>query len=201
MAASRPMVSVQGADGGSGSGQLTLPAVFTAPIRPDIVQQVYRGSVKSARLIISCDRLCYYSHDAWVCETEADRCMCTELVMRSVCRKTVAVLTADTLLLCRSTLTWPRTRGSHMQSSLRQACRVVQSRGEQGVQCPVSPVCQVEELTGQDREHLEICVEEDACLPPPRPGEGGTERSTSTRRGAFLTVMSPSLHQNAAPTC
>ena len=40
MAASRPMVSVQGAEDGS-SGQANLPAVFTAPIRPDIVQSVH----------------------------------------------------------------------------------------------------------------------------------------------------------------
>ena len=36
MAASRPMVSVQG----EASEQAHLPAVFTAPIRQDVVQQV-----------------------------------------------------------------------------------------------------------------------------------------------------------------
>lgn len=40
MAASRPMVTVQTFDGEAESAQLTLPAVFTAPIRLDIVQQV-----------------------------------------------------------------------------------------------------------------------------------------------------------------
>ena len=39
MAASRPMVTIQSLDGDS-SEQLALPAVFTAPIRADIVQQV-----------------------------------------------------------------------------------------------------------------------------------------------------------------
>ena len=39
MAATRPMVTIQSLDGDS-SEQLALPAVFTAPIRPDIVQQV-----------------------------------------------------------------------------------------------------------------------------------------------------------------
>ena len=40
MAASRPLVSIQSVDGDSSSAQLSLPAVFTAPIRADIVQQV-----------------------------------------------------------------------------------------------------------------------------------------------------------------
>ena len=39
MAASRPLVTVQGLDG-TASGQTALPAVFTAPIRPDVVLQV-----------------------------------------------------------------------------------------------------------------------------------------------------------------
>jgi hypothetical protein len=37
--AARPLVGVQGADGES-AGQTKLPAVFTAPIRPDVVQEV-----------------------------------------------------------------------------------------------------------------------------------------------------------------
>lgn len=41
MAASRPLVTVQGLDG-TASGQTALPAVFTAPIRPDVVLQVGR---------------------------------------------------------------------------------------------------------------------------------------------------------------
>jgi large subunit ribosomal protein L4e len=37
--AARPLVGVQGADGET-TGQTKLPAVFSAPIRPDVVQQV-----------------------------------------------------------------------------------------------------------------------------------------------------------------
>lgn len=37
--AARPLVTVQGADG-EPAGQVTLPAVFSAPIRPDVVLQV-----------------------------------------------------------------------------------------------------------------------------------------------------------------
>jgi large subunit ribosomal protein L4e len=35
---SRPVVTVHGADGAAGKDTLTLPNVFKAPIRPDIVQ-------------------------------------------------------------------------------------------------------------------------------------------------------------------
>jgi large subunit ribosomal protein L4e len=48
MAASRPLVSVQGLDG-EAAEQTTLPAVFTAPIRPDIIRQVHTGLAKNAR--------------------------------------------------------------------------------------------------------------------------------------------------------
>ncbi len=37
--AARPLVSVQSTDG-EPAGQTTLPAVFSAPIRPDVVLQV-----------------------------------------------------------------------------------------------------------------------------------------------------------------
>ena len=55
MAASRPLVSVQSVDGSSSSSQLTLPAVFTAPIRPDIVQQVglnYQAYASGDRILL-----------------------------------------------------------------------------------------------------------------------------------------------------
>ena len=48
MAAARPMVSVQ-AVGGDQPEQVTLPAVFTAPIRPDIIVQVHTGLNKNKR--------------------------------------------------------------------------------------------------------------------------------------------------------
>lgn len=40
MAAARPLVSIQSLDGEASKEQLALPAVFTAPIRLDIVQKV-----------------------------------------------------------------------------------------------------------------------------------------------------------------
>ena len=47
-AASRPLVAIQSIDEGS-SEQANLPAVFTAPIRPDIVRQVHTGLAKNKR--------------------------------------------------------------------------------------------------------------------------------------------------------
>lgn len=38
--AARPTVNVRGIDGAA-SGSLPLPAVFTAPIRPDVVQAIH----------------------------------------------------------------------------------------------------------------------------------------------------------------
>lgn len=48
MAAARPLVSVQGLDG-SAAEQTALPAVFTAPIRPDIVRTVHTNMAKNHR--------------------------------------------------------------------------------------------------------------------------------------------------------
>jgi ribosomal protein L4 len=53
--ASRPTVTIATADGKPSGATLPLPAVFTAPIRPDIVQYAYRnpeitgGKKKGAR--------------------------------------------------------------------------------------------------------------------------------------------------------
>jgi large subunit ribosomal protein L4e len=49
MAAARPVVSVQSADGEDSSKQVELPAVFLAPIRPDIVQFVHTSMNKNKR--------------------------------------------------------------------------------------------------------------------------------------------------------
>jgi large subunit ribosomal protein L4e len=48
MASARPLVTVQGVDGSS-AGQTNLPAVFTAPIRPDIVQTIHTHMAKNKR--------------------------------------------------------------------------------------------------------------------------------------------------------
>lgn len=48
MAAARPLVTVHTTDGES-SGQTALPAVLTAPIRPDIVNAVHTGLAKNHR--------------------------------------------------------------------------------------------------------------------------------------------------------
>merc|ERR1711939_576853 len=47
--ASRPTVGILGADGASSGETLPLPAVFSSPIRPDIVQTVHTGMAKNKR--------------------------------------------------------------------------------------------------------------------------------------------------------
>lgn len=47
--ASRPTVTILGADGKATQATHTMPAVFTAPIRPDIVQDVHKGMAKNKR--------------------------------------------------------------------------------------------------------------------------------------------------------
>ena len=47
--ASRPTISVYGADGSKGSSSIPLPAVFTAPIRSDIVQAIHKSVAKNRR--------------------------------------------------------------------------------------------------------------------------------------------------------
>jgi len=47
--ASRPTISVYGADGAKGSSSIPLPAVFTAPIRLDVVQQIHKSVAKNRR--------------------------------------------------------------------------------------------------------------------------------------------------------
>merc|ERR1719434_566832 len=47
--AARPVVSVQSSDGEDSSKQVELPAVFLAPIRPDIVQFVHTSMNKNKR--------------------------------------------------------------------------------------------------------------------------------------------------------
>lgn len=46
--ASRPLVQIHGADGKT-VGQILLPAVFTSPIRPDVVQEVHTSLAKNKR--------------------------------------------------------------------------------------------------------------------------------------------------------
>ncbi|TVY81215.1 60S ribosomal protein L4-B [Lachnellula suecica] len=47
--ASRPTVTVLKADGSASGATHPLPKVFTAPIRPDIVQTVHTGVAKNKR--------------------------------------------------------------------------------------------------------------------------------------------------------
>ncbi|PHH91222.1 hypothetical protein CDD83_1272 [Cordyceps sp. RAO-2017] len=47
--ASRPTVSIIGKDGAPTGATHPIPAVFTSPIRPDIVQQVHTGMAKNKR--------------------------------------------------------------------------------------------------------------------------------------------------------
>merc|ERR1719278_868471 len=61
--------------------------------------------------------------------------------------------------------------------------RLVPSLGVLDVPWLVSPGGRVVVLSDLARELTEICAVEAACSPPPRPGEGGTGRSTPPRRG------------------
>jgi large subunit ribosomal protein L4e len=45
----RPTVTIIGADGKASGNTAPLPAVFKAPIRPDIVQSVHTGLAKNKR--------------------------------------------------------------------------------------------------------------------------------------------------------
>lgn len=47
--ASRPTVTIVGADGAATGATHTIPSVFLSPIRPDIVQQVHTGMAKNKR--------------------------------------------------------------------------------------------------------------------------------------------------------
>ncbi|KAJ1329523.1 large subunit ribosomal protein L4e [Microdochium nivale] len=47
--ASRPTVTIIGKDGSASGATHTLPAIFSAPIRPDIVQKVHTGIAKNKR--------------------------------------------------------------------------------------------------------------------------------------------------------
>jgi len=47
--ASRPTVTILGADGKATKNTHTLPAVFSSPIRPDIVHHVHTGMAKNKR--------------------------------------------------------------------------------------------------------------------------------------------------------
>jgi len=47
--ASRPTVTILGADGAATGATHTIPSVFLSPIRPDIVQQVHTGMAKNKR--------------------------------------------------------------------------------------------------------------------------------------------------------
>ncbi|KAG2483858.1 hypothetical protein HYH03_017310 [Edaphochlamys debaryana] len=49
MAAARPLVSVINVDSGEAAEQTALPAVFTAPIRPDIVRTIHTNMAKNKR--------------------------------------------------------------------------------------------------------------------------------------------------------
>ncbi|PKS05350.1 hypothetical protein jhhlp_008724 [Lomentospora prolificans] len=47
--ASRPTVSIIGKDGRPSGQTHVMPAVFSSPIRPDIVQKVHTGLAKNKR--------------------------------------------------------------------------------------------------------------------------------------------------------
>merc|ERR1719266_782928 len=70
-----------------------------------------------------------------------------------------------------------------MLSTLMLVTRLAPSLGELDVPWLVSPGLRVVVPRDLARELTETCAVEVACSPPPRPGEGGTGRSTPPRRG------------------
>jgi len=62
--ASRPLVSVFNADGSAAKAQTTLPAVFLAPIRPDIVQYVHTNMNKNKRQAYAVQEKAGHQHSA-----------------------------------------------------------------------------------------------------------------------------------------
>eukprot|EP00948_MAST-09A_sp_MAST-9A-sp1_P003350 g3350.t1 len=67
VAASRPLVNVYDGSGSSTSTQVELPAVFQAPIRPDIVQFAHTNMAKNARQAYAVNRLAGHqtSAESW----------------------------------------------------------------------------------------------------------------------------------------
>lgn len=194
--AARPTVTVWSAQGES-SGSLPLPAVFTAPIRLDVVQQVHSefGSYKRgerqqrgrtwmmgragrggkgggmARRIEDS----VYLRKTWCWGGEEEDpgghrcCCCSCCCSRRRCRGS-ARRSANPQ--SRS----PRT-GDRLTPSLRtRVTRPLPSRGELDEPSPVSPVLVVEEPSDPDRPPSETCAEVDECSPRPRPGGSGTSR-------------------------
>merc|ERR1712157_107815 len=74
--------------------------------------------------------------------------------------------------------------------------RPVPSPGELAELLPESPESGEEVPTGPARELSVTRAVEDVCSPPPRPGEGGTGRSMSPRRG---TPCAPPLPPPGSP--
>ena len=80
-----------------------------------------------------------------------------------------------------------------MQSTLRQACNTVLNLGEQEEQWQEFPELEEVEPTEVDKLPSEICAEKVEWPTQSRPGDDGTEESTSNKRDTPLPV--PSLPQ------
>jgi large subunit ribosomal protein L4e len=62
--AARPLVFVQGADGKKSDKSVVLPTVFTAPIRPDVVQDVFTRMSKNKRQPYAVSKYAGMQHSA-----------------------------------------------------------------------------------------------------------------------------------------
>lgn len=84
---------------------------------------------------------------------------------------------------------------SHMLSARKQDTRLLLNHGELVELWLVFPELGEVAPTGLAREPSETCAEVDECLPPPEPGDAGTEKSTLTRRDMLSAL--PSLPQES----
>lgn len=62
--AARPVVSIQNADKEGSSGSAALPAVFSAPIRPDVVHFVHSNMAKNSRQAYAVSKMAGHQHSA-----------------------------------------------------------------------------------------------------------------------------------------
>lgn len=176
--AARPTVSVFSAQGES-SGSLPLPAVFTAPIRLDVVQQVHSK---------------FYSGSGRALERTMERV--TKWMDRQAARIERSVRKHHghrSRKLTPSQSPWPRTDDSHTLFPRRLVTKPPPNLGELDELSPVSPVSVVEELNDPDKPLSVTCAEVVECSPLPRPGGNGTSRSTRTKSDTLSLPLWPHL--------
>lgn len=157
-------------DKAEGSGaSIQLPAIFKAPIRPDIVRFVQQQMSLNRRQPYAVSRKAGEVSKKWLST------MTTEiesiLLLPSICATTI----------CSSIF------------FQLQVIRLVLNPGVLVVLLPVSLVFEEVVLIAQVRLLTETCAVAEGCLHQPRPGAGGTARSMSTKNDMLCAQLL--LHQ------